>query len=78
MHTQSGSIIGNDESGTMIRHTFDTEDGQSGSPLYTNGEIVYGVHVLGWSTNLATKISTSLYNYLVNQKNLGMERWSDE
>ena len=78
MYTQSGSIIGNDESGTMIRHTFDTTPGQSGSPLYTNGEIVYGVHVLGSSTNFATKISSSLYNYLVNQKNLGKERWSDE
>lgn len=78
MYTSLGKINLNAD-GTMYTYAIDTSEGQSGSPLYTSAQIVYGIHVLGTTTsaptNKATKISPSLYNYLVTAKQEGIERW---
>ena len=74
MYTASGKISLSSD-GNMFDYEIDTSEGQSGSPLYTSGQIVYGIHVLGG--NHATKISPTLYNYLVSAKNEGIEKWSD-
>lgn len=78
MYTDSGVIDGLDDSGTMFYYSMDTSTGQSGAPLYTDSQIVYGIHVLGGSNNQATKISNSLYNYLVAARQEGLERWNSQ
>ncbi len=75
MYTHSGAISGLDDSGTMFYYSIDTSGGQSGAPLYNDGQLVYGIHVQGGENNKATKISTSLFNYLIAARQDGIDEW---
>lgn len=78
MYTDSGSISYNSDE-TMFYYTIDTGRCQSGAPLYTPTQIVYGVHtgVLNANTNRAVRIQRFLFDYLKANKEEGIERWSD-
>ncbi len=79
MYTASGEISGLDNSETMFYYSIDTSEGQSGAPLYVDAQIVYGIHVQSvTNSNMATKISNSLYNYLVEAKQEGIELWGEQ
>lgn len=49
-----------------VAYAIDTNDGQSGSPIYNNSYEAVGIHTGGNSTNNSgTRITSSLYNWLV-------------
>jgi len=56
-------------------YTIDTEEGQSGSPVYKSGNVVIGIHTYGVFTgspcgtnlNMATRITQSLYNLITSK-----------
>ncbi len=77
MYTASGTISLN-SAGTMYTYQIDTSSGQSGAPIYSSAQIVYGVHVLGTNGgtyNQGTRITSTIYNLLVEAKNAGIEKW---
>lgn len=69
----------------LVKHTVDTTEGQSGSPIYDADQIVWGIHVLGkvdcngdgivenWNNGI--KINSEIFALLKTKKQEGIERW---
>ncbi|MCK4551568.1 MAG: trypsin-like serine protease [Tenericutes bacterium] len=61
-----------------LRHNVDTYTGQSGAPMYDSNNIVWGIHTKGGNVfinNSGRKIDETLYNYLQEKCEEGMDRY---
>jgi glutamyl endopeptidase len=64
MWSDTGTIIASQPN--RLRHDADTVGGESGSPMYTEGAMVIGIHTHGTDPavwNEGTRITESLYNF---------------
>ena len=61
-----------------LRHDVDTFSGQSGAPMYDSNHIVWGIHTTGGFLlikNTGRRIDETLYNYLQEKYEEGMNRY---
>lgn len=66
---ESSGVL-NSTSSYRVSHTCSTEGGHSGSPLFSENYVVWGIHTAsgGSSYNTGVRITKSLYTLLVNKK----------
>ena len=85
MYKGTGQAEPNPYNNMLVKHTVDTTEGQSGSPIYDADQIVWGIHVLGkvdfngdridenWNNGI--KINSDIFALLRAKKQEGIERW---
>ncbi len=77
MYTESGTLILDSSNSNICYYDVDTTGGQSGSPIYDSGQIVWGVHKGGYNGthNVGIRIAPYLFNYLQSAKQEGIDKW---
>jgi glutamyl endopeptidase len=75
MYTHRGYVTVNASNNRILNYTIDTGGGQSGSPIYSTNEIIYGVHFGGdgepAQQNWGRRIDQTMFNILQQYKTEG-------
>lgn len=82
MYKHGGYFRFMSEEPLYLYYSIDTIAGQSGAPIYDSGQIVWGIHILGFNPNdtikmnKGRKIDSVLFQILRAAKQEGIEKWN--